>query len=113
MIAWYFTSLIAISYFHLGLVAVQAMPMGSRFRRNNEVAVFGHSNPDTDSIATAIGYAALLRSMGINAKAYRLGKLNKETEFVLNAAGMQQPDILPADMPDGSEVVLVDHNESK
>jgi inorganic pyrophosphatase/exopolyphosphatase len=113
MISWYFLSLIGMSQFHLGFVVVQLMLMVSEVQCKNEVAVFGHLNPDTDSIATAIGYAALLRSMGINAKAYRLGKLNKETEFVLDAAGIQEPDILPSDMPEGSEVVLVDHNESE
>ncbi|CAM4805574.1 unnamed protein product [Rotaria magnacalcarata] len=108
---WYVLSVIAIIQLHRGSIAVNAIPIAPQVRGFDEVAVFGHLNPDTDSIATAIGYAALLRSMGINAKAYRLGDLNKETEFVLNTAQVQSPDVLSEDIPDGSEVVLVDHNE--
>ncbi|CAF4476201.1 unnamed protein product [Rotaria socialis] len=111
MIGWYVLSVVAIIQLHRSSIAVNAIPIASQVRGSNEVAVFGHLNPDTDSIATAIGYAALLRSMGINAKAYRLGDLNKETEFVLNTAQVQSPDVLSEDIPDGSEVVLVDHNE--
>ncbi|CAF3086870.1 unnamed protein product [Rotaria socialis] len=111
MIGWYVLNVIAIIQLHRSSIAVNAIPIASQVRGSNEVAVFGHLNPDTDSIATAIGFAALLRSMGINAKAYRLGDLNKETEFVLNTAQVQSPDVLSEDIPDGSEVVLVDHNE--
>ncbi|CAF4218538.1 unnamed protein product, partial [Rotaria magnacalcarata] len=98
---WYVLSVIAIIQLHRGSIAVNAIPIAPQVRGFDEVAVFGHLNPDTDSIATAIGYAALLQSMGINAKAYRLGDLNKETEFVLNTAQVQSPDVLSEDIPDG------------
>ncbi len=78
-----------------------------------EVFVFGHRNPDTDTITSAIVYASFLRSMQVNAKAYRLGDLNNETKFVLKTAGIEAPDMLPSHLADGTEVALVDHNESE
>ncbi|CAF1413021.1 unnamed protein product [Rotaria sordida] len=79
----------------------------------NQVFVFGHRNPDTDAIVSALVYAAFLRRMKINAKAYRLGNLNKETQFVLKTAGIQPPNMLPSDLANGTAVALVDHNESQ
>ena len=90
-----------------------------RFLRNkrnhdqNEILVFGHQNPDTDAIASALVYASFLRQMQVNAKAYRLGDLNNESTFVLEKAGVSEPDLLPSDVADGTNVALVDHNESK
>lgn len=72
----------------------------------------GHRNPDTDSIISAIVFTDFLRRMHINAKPYRLGDLNNETKFVLNTAGVSEPHLLPDDVPDGTPVALVDHNES-
>ncbi len=80
--------------------------------KNEEVLVLGHRNPDTDAITAAIVYADLLNRMNIKAKAYRLGDLNNETKFILKTAGIKAPDMLPDDIPNGSEVALVDHNES-
>ena len=48
------------------------------------IYVFGHKNPDTDSICSAIGYAELKRKMGFCAEARRIGELNDETRFVLD-----------------------------
>ncbi len=79
----------------------------------NEVFVFGHRSPDTDSIMSALVYASFLRSMQINAKAYRLGDLNNESKFVLKTAGIEEPDMLPSHLADGTEIALVDHNESE
>lgn len=74
--------------------------------------VIGHRNPDTDAITAAIVYADLLNQMNIKAKPYRLGDLNNETKFILKTAGIQPPDMLPDDVPEGCDVALVDHNES-
>ncbi len=74
--------------------------------------VMGHCNPDTDAITAAIVYTDFLRRMNINAKAYRLGDLNNETKFILKTAGIKEPEMLPDNVPDGTEVALVDHNES-
>ena len=79
----------------------------------NEVFVFGHRNPDTDAVASALVYADFLRRRKINAKAYCLGDLNKETKLVLKKAGIKIPDTLPSHLVDGTAVALVDHNESE
>lgn len=78
-----------------------------------EVIVIGHRNPDTDAITAALVYADFLRRMNMNAKAYRLGDLNNETKFVLKSAQVTEPDMLPDNVPDESQVALVDHNESE
>ena len=75
------------------------------------IAVFGHLNPDTDAIASALVYARLLTRQGHAAQAYRLGDLNFETAHVLREMGLDAPELLP-DLAPGSEVALVDHNES-
>ncbi len=59
------------------------------------IYVFGHKNPDTDSICSAIAYAELKKIQGHNAKAIRPGKINRETQFVLDYFGVSEPDYLP------------------
>ena len=62
---------------------------------NKKVYVSGHKVPDTDSIASAISYAYLVNSLGkYDAKAVRLGDLNKETKFVLKHFGVDEPKLL-------------------
>lgn len=57
--------------------------------------VIGHVNPDTDSIASAIGYAWLLRERdGINAVAARAGTTNPQTTWVLDRLGIDAPCLL-------------------
>lgn len=80
--------------------------------KNDPVYVVGHRNPDTDAITAAIVYTEFLRRMNVNAKAYRLGDLNNETKFVLKCAGVEPPEMIPDDLPQGTQVALVDHNES-
>jgi len=59
------------------------------------IYVFGHKNPDTDSICSAIAYAELKKATGIeNVEAYRLGKINRETEYVLEYFGVESPPLL-------------------
>jgi len=48
------------------------------------VLVIGHLNPDTDSICSAIAYAYLKEKLGFTAVPARAGKLNPETQFVLD-----------------------------
>ena len=52
----------------------------------SEVKTFvaGHKSPDTDSICSAIAYAYLKEKLGVNAIAARAGKINPETQFVLD-----------------------------
>ncbi len=56
------------------------------------VFVIGHKNPDTDSVAAALSYAALKRKLtGQNYVAARCGHLNEETQYVLKRFGIQPP----------------------
>src|SRR4051812_38067751 len=72
--------------------------------------VFGHKNPDTDTICSAIVYADLKEKLGEEVEAKRLGEVNKETQFALDHFGVEAPALLDR-VEDGAEVVLVDHNE--
>ena len=58
------------------------------------ISVFGHKIPDTDAICAALAYAWELEGRGLPATAYRLGELNRETEYVLKALGLEQPALL-------------------
>ena len=72
--------------------------------------VFGHKNPDTDSITSSLVIANLERKLGNNdVEACRLGNVNKETEYVLNYLKLEAPTLIN-DVEDGTEVILVDHN---
>lgn len=73
------------------------------------ILVFGHKNPDTDTICSALAYANLKNILGIEAKAVRIGELNEETKFVLNYFGVEAPELIKTVA--GNEVILVDHNE--
>ncbi|MCL2617816.1 MAG: putative manganese-dependent inorganic diphosphatase [Defluviitaleaceae bacterium] len=56
------------------------------------IYVFGHKNPDTDSICSTLAYVELKRRLGIeNVIACRLGKINMETRFVLDYFGVEEP----------------------
>lgn len=55
------------------------------------IYVFGHKNPDTDSVTGAISYAYLKNKLGVNAVPKVLGSLSKETEFVLNYFNVPRP----------------------
>ena len=77
----------------------------------NQTLVFGHKNPDTDTIMSAMVMANLENKLGNNAKAVRLGNVNKETEYVFKFLGIEQPEFIE-DVADGQDIILVDHNEA-
>ena len=57
--------------------------------------VIGHVNPDTDSIASAMGYAWLLRERdGDDVIAARAGATNPQTTWVLRHLGLEAPLLL-------------------
>lgn len=59
------------------------------------VYVSGHRNPDTDSICSAIAYSYLLKAINrYNAMPVRLGKVNRETEYVLKRFDVEIPVLL-------------------
>ena len=74
-----------------------------------KIYVFGHQNPDTDTITSSIVMANYERLLGNDAVACRLGNLNKETEYALNYLGVEVPQLIE-ELPEGSNVILVDHN---
>ena len=73
------------------------------------IYVTGHKSPDSDTVGSSIAYADLLRQLGYDAKAVVLDNINKESEYILNKAGMDVPEIL--DDASGKNMVLVDHSE--
>ncbi|UAL53275.1 MULTISPECIES: manganese-dependent inorganic pyrophosphatase [Metabacillus] len=76
-----------------------------------KVLIFGHKNPDTDTICSAIAYADLKTKLGLNAEPVRLGEINGETQFALNAFGIETPRLVETVANEVSGVILVDHNE--
>ena len=82
----------------------------------SKVLVFGHANPDTDSIASAISYAYLLNQTGHEATAYALGAPSEETRFALDHFGVAAPKVIEkaAEVADADTILaLVDHNEAQ
>lgn len=57
--------------------------------------VIGHVNPDTDSIASAMGYAWFLHELeGEDIQAARAGPVNPQTMWVLKKLGLESPVLL-------------------
>ncbi len=71
-----------------------------------KIYVAGHRNPDTDSIASAIGYAELRQRLDPNNEyiPVRLGDLNAQTRWVLERSGAPEPEYLPHVMLRASDV---------
>ena len=56
------------------------------------IYVTGHRNPDTDSIVSAMAYAQLRNALGDREDvAARLGRVNDETQLVLDSFGFEPP----------------------
>ena len=92
--------------------------------------VFGHKNPDTDTIISAIAVADLMNKRGVECKAVAQGKVAPETDFVLGKFGLSAPEVVesvagqkvilvdfsdyaqgPADMKDAEVIAVVDHHK--
>ena len=73
--------------------------------------VYGHTNPDTDTICSSIILAYYLNQTDKNRDVIpgRLGEINKETKFVLEKFEQEIPELIK-DPTDADEVILVDHN---
>lgn len=73
---------------------------------SSPIYVIGHVNPDTDSIAAAIGYAWLIHERdGIDAIAGRAGAVNSQTSWVLKILKMDAPVLITDASPRFSSVV--------
>jgi len=73
--------------------------------------IFGHKNPDTDSICSALAYADLKTQLGANVEAVRLGSVNDETQFALDYFNAEAPRLIDSVEGASAGVILVDHNE--
>ena len=60
-----------------------------------QIYVIGHKNPDTDSVVSAMAYAALRNAVGDREyTAARLGHLSDETKLILNRFGFEPPQLI-------------------
>lgn len=73
--------------------------------------VFGHQNPDTDAIGTAIAYSYLQNKLGYNTEPVALDKPNDETAYALKKFGFKAPRVIKTAANEVKAVMLVDHNE--
>lgn len=76
-----------------------------------KILVFGHKNPDTDTICSAIAYANLKSRLGLNAEPVRLGEVNGETQYALDYFKAEAPRLVEKVAGEAKQVILVDHNE--
>ncbi|MCH6266804.1 manganese-dependent inorganic pyrophosphatase [Neobacillus citreus] len=76
-----------------------------------KVLIFGHKNPDTDSICSALAYADLKKQLGMEVEAVRLGQINGETQYALDTFKAEAPRLVETVASEVNSVILVDHNE--
>ncbi len=73
-----------------------------------KVYIFGHQNPDTDSICAAMSYS-YLKNQGEDEYIYEpvaLKEVNKETEFALNYFGVDPPEVVSSLKPQVLDINL-------
>ncbi|PWI34892.1 manganese-dependent inorganic pyrophosphatase [Vibrio albus] len=73
------------------------------------IQVVGHKNPDSDSICSALVATELLKARGLEAKAVRQGELNRETQYILEQAGVEAPEMCTGVA--GEKIWLVDYSD--
>lgn len=71
--------------------------------------IFGHTNPDSDSIVGAISLAYLKNKLGEDCIATRQGEISPETEFILKRFGVEAPQLKTSYA--GEKVYLVDFSD--
>ena len=77
----------------------------------NKILIFGHKNPDTDTICSSMVKQILSKKDGNeNTQAVRLGSINKETQYVLDYLKIEAPEFIES-VKEGQEVILIDNNE--
>ncbi|MEH7126607.1 manganese-dependent inorganic pyrophosphatase [Neobacillus drentensis] len=76
-----------------------------------KVLIFGHKNPDTDTICSAIAYADLKTQLGMEVEPVRLGQVNGETQYALDYFKAEAPRLVESVSSEVNAVILVDHNE--
>lgn len=78
-----------------------------------KVLIFGHKSPDTDAITSAISFAYLQNSIGVDAEAVALGETPEETSYALDYFGVDKPRVVTTVSEEADKVMLVDHNEAQ
>ncbi|AKO91401.1 manganese-dependent inorganic pyrophosphatase [Priestia filamentosa] len=76
-----------------------------------KILIFGHKNPDTDTICSAVAYAELKAALGFDVEPVRLGEVNGETQFALDKFNASAPRLVETVANEVNSVILVDHNE--
>lgn len=77
-----------------------------------KIKIFGHKNPDLDTIASTVALAHLLKLRdNAETEIVKLGELNKEAKFVFNKFGINVDMPVITKVEDKAKVALVDHNE--
>ncbi len=71
--------------------------------------VFGHTNPDSDSIVGAISLSYLKNQLGEDTIPTRQGKISPETEFILNKFGGTLPELKTSVA--GKNVYIIDFSD--
>lgn len=59
------------------------------------ILIFGHKNPDTDSVASAIALSNLLNQLNLNTTPGVLGNINRESQYVLDYFQIPVPLFIP------------------
>lgn len=77
----------------------------------SKVLVFGHKNPDTDAITSAISFAYLQKQLGFEIEAVALGEVGEETQYALDYFKVDAPRVVETVANETDKVMLVDHNE--
>lgn len=78
-----------------------------------KILIFGHKNPDTDTICSALVYADVKAKLGMNVEAVRLGEVNGETQYALDYFEVAAPRQVDRVADEAKQVILVDHNEKQ
>ena len=79
------------------------------------VYVFGHKNPDSDTVCGAIALADLQSKLGVEAVAVTQGKINPESAFILEKFGVAVPEVKTSfageDLKEAEILGIVDHHK--
>ena len=96
------------------MIKLEGMPLNIYVKGEitwKKYLVFGHKNPDTDTICSAIAYADLKKQLGLDAEPVRLGEVNGETQYALDTFDFEAPRLVEKVAGEAEGVILVDHNE--
>ncbi len=79
------------------------------------VYVFGHKNPDSDTVCGAIALADLQSKLGVEAVAVTQGKINPESAFILEKFGVAVREVKTSfageDLKEAEILGIVDHHK--